>query len=181
MRDCQHASARTVGYYLPMTTGTAVAYSRSIPQLADDLLEVQPTIMISVPRIFERVYGKIMQKLTTESSLKQVLFRKAVDVGWAHFSYRQGRAHWQPAFLLHPLLDALVGHKVRAKLGGRLRFTVCGGAALVPEVARLFIGLGIPIVQGYGLTETAPIISGNPLDNNEPEGAPGVPTIASPL
>ncbi len=169
-----HAFERTVGYYLPMTTGTAVAYSRSIPLLAEDLVAVRPTLMISVPRIFERVYRKITEKLHGESPLKQRLFRMAVDTGWAHFLYAQGRGPWRPSFLARPLLDSLVGRKVRAKLGGRIRFTVCGGAPLVPEVARLFIGLGIPIVQGYGLTETAPIIAGNPLNDNEPASV-GVP------
>ena len=163
-----HAFERTVGYYLPMTVGTAVAYSRSIPQLAEDLVEVQPTLMISVPRIFERVYAKIQGKLATESGLKRKLFQSAVDIGWAHFLHTQGRGPWHPSFVLRPLLDALVGRKVRAKLGGRMRFTVCGGAALAPDIAKLFIGLGIPVVQGYGLTETAPIISANPLEDNEP-------------
>ena len=169
-----HAFERTVGYYLPVTTGTAVAYNRSIPLLAEDLVAVQPTIMISVPRIFERVYAKIMDKLATESAVKRRLFHSAVDIGWAHFLHRQGRAPWKPAFLIRPLLDALVGHKVRAKMGGRMRFTVCGGAALSPDIARLFIGLGIPIVQGYGLTETAPVIAGNPLDDNKPASV-GIP------
>jgi long-chain acyl-CoA synthetase len=173
-----HAFERTVGYYLPMAAGAAVAYSRSIPHLGDDLLAIQPTIMISVPRIFERVYGKIMNKLATGSSFSRLLFNKAVETGWAHFLYRQGRAPWQPVFLIRPLLDLLVARKVRAKLGGRMRFTVCGGAALTPDVAKLFIGLGIPVTQGYGLTETSPIIAANPLEQNEPESVglalPGV-------
>ncbi|MCG6965987.1 MAG: long-chain fatty acid--CoA ligase [Chromatiaceae bacterium] len=163
-----HAFERTVGYYLPMTTGTAVAHSRSIALLADDLIEVRPTILISVPRIFERIYARIMGKLAAESPLKRHLFRAAVDTGWAHFLYSQRRGPWRPSFLIRPLLDLLVGRKVRARLGGRMRFTVCGGAALPPEVARLFIGLGIPVTQGYGLTETAPVISANPLYNNLP-------------
>lgn len=169
-----HAFERTVGYYLPMTTGTAIAYSRSIALLADDLLAIQPTLMISVPRIFERVYRRIRDRLAGESALRQRLFATAVDTGWAHFQYTQGRGAWRPSFLLRPLLDLLVGRKVRAKMGGRLRFTVCGGAALNPEVARLFIGLGIPVVQGYGLTETAPIITANPLHDNEPSSV-GIP------
>ena len=173
-----HAFERTVGYYLPIATGTAVAYSRSIPLLAEDLVAVQPTLMISVPRIFERVYGRIMDKLAGESATKRRLFRTAVDTGWARFLHRQGRGRWRPSFLIHPLLDVLVARKVRARLGGRMRFTVCGGAALSPEVARLFIGLGIPVTQGYGLTETAPVIAANPLDNNDPESVgvalPGV-------
>ena len=163
-----HAFERTVGYYLPMAAGAAVAYNRSIPQLAEDLVAIQPTIMISVPRIFERVYGKIMDKLVTGSGISRRLFKQAVDIGWSHFHYAQGRATWRPGFLIRPLLDLLVARKVRAKLGGRMRLTVCGGAALAPDVARLFIGLGIPVTQGYGLTETAPIIAANPLDNNEP-------------
>lgn len=163
-----HALERTVGYYLPMAAGAAIAYNRSIPQLADDLVAIQPSIMISVPRIFERVYAKIMDKLATGPKLKRRLFREAVDIGWRYFLYQQGRAPWRPAFLVRPVLDLLVAHKVRAKLGGRMRFAVCGGAALTPDVAKLFIGLGIPLTQGYGLTETAPIITANPLDRNEP-------------
>ncbi len=169
-----HAFERTVGYYLPMSTGTAIAYNRSIPQLAEDLAAIQPSLMISVPRIFERVYAKIMDKLATEPLLKRRLFDAAVSIGWARFLYRQGRGPWRPEQLLFSVLDLMVGRKVRAKLGGRLRFTVCGGAALAPEVARLFIGLGIPVVQGYGLTETSPIISANPLRDNLPASV-GVP------
>ena len=163
-----HALERTVGYYLPMAAGAAIAYNRSIPQLGEDLIEIQPTIMISVPRIFERVYGKIMDKLASGPGVKRDLFKNAVEIGWAHFLYQQDRGSWRPGFLIRPLLDLLVARKVRAKLGGRMRFAVCGGAALAPEVAKLFIGLGIPVTQGYGLTETAPIITANPLDRNEP-------------
>lgn len=163
-----HAFERTVGYYLPMNTGTAVAYNRSIPQLAEDLTAVQPTIMISVPRIFERVYGKIMDKLEKGSALQRSLFHLAVDTGWASFQHSQGRGPWDARFLAKPILDQLVARKIRAKMGGRMRFTVCGGAALAPEVAQLFIGLGIPVTQGYGLTETAPVIAANPLSNNVP-------------
>ncbi len=163
-----HTFERTVGYYLAMVCGATTAYNRSIPQLAEDLSIIKPTLLVSVPRIFERIYGRIMDKLTTESSIKQKLFRSAIDIGWDKFEYDQGRGKWAPAFLLHPLLDALVGAKVRARLGGQLRFTVCGGAALSPDVARMFIGLGIPVTQGYGLTETSPVIAANPLENNIP-------------
>ena len=170
-----HALERTAGYYLPMACGATVAYNRAIPLLAEDLALVRPTIMISVPRIFERIYGRITEKLAGESEVRRWLFRKAVDLGWRRFEHQQGRAGWSPGLLVQPLFDRLVGRKVRARLGGRLRFTVCGGAALSPEVARLFIGLGIPIQQGYGLTETSPVISVNPLDDNRPE------TVGPPL
>jgi len=163
-----HALERTVGYYLPMAAGAAVAHNRSIPQLADDLIEIQPSILISVPRIFERVYGKIMGRLSADTRFRRWLFDRAVETGWQHFLYQQGRAPWQSGFLIRRLFDLLVARKVRAKLGGRMRFAVCGGAALSPAVAKLFIGLGIPLTQGYGLTETSPIISANPFDRNEP-------------
>ena len=163
-----HTFERTVGYYLAMACGCATAYNRSIPQLAEDLSIIKPSLMISVPRIFERIYGRIMDKLADESALKKKLFRSAIDIGWRKFEHDQGRGKWSPRLLLHPLLDALVGAKVRERLGGRLHFTVCGGAALSPDVARLFIGLGIPVVQGYGLTETSPVIAANPLENNLP-------------
>jgi long-chain acyl-CoA synthetase len=164
-----HTFERTVGYYLAMVCGVSTAYNRSIPELSEDLLQVKPTILISVPRIFERIYGKIMDKLNTEPAIRKKLFMAAVNLGWQKFEYDQGRGSWSPMLLLHPLLDHLVGQKVREKLGGRLRFTVCGGAALSPDVARLFIGLGIPVQQGYGLTETSPIIAANPLENNQPD------------
>jgi long-chain acyl-CoA synthetase len=173
-----HTLERTTGYYLPIVTGSQVVYSRSIKQLADDLLAIKPTIMVSVPRIFERVYGKITSKLATEPAIKQKLFHTAVALGWQRFEYEQGRRDWSPRLLLQPILDALVGKQVRAKLGGRLRFTVCGGAALSADIAEVFIGLGIPILQGYGLTETSPVISANCPQNNLPKSVgkalPGV-------
>lgn len=169
-----HTLERTVGYYLPIVSGSTVAYNRSLEQLADDLLAVKPTILISVPRIFERVYGKISAKLDTESTLKKKLFHSAIDIGWRkyHAEQKTGGSTWD--FLFQPLLDKIVGAKVRAKLGGRLRFAICGGAALSENVAKMFIGLGIPVLQGYGLTETSPIISVNPLQRNIPKSV-GLP------
>jgi long-chain acyl-CoA synthetase len=90
-------------------------------------------------------------------------------VGWARFLYQQGRGGWKPAFILWPLLDKLVARKLLERLGGRLRTAISGGAALSPDVSRVFVGLGLPVVQGYGLSETSPVISGNHLDNNYPE------------
>lgn len=170
-----HTFERTVGYYLPLAAGACVAYSRGVPQLADDLLQLQPTLLISVPRIFERIYGRIMDGLAQGSSLKRWLFKSAVSVGWHRYAHGQGREPWRFSLLWHPLLDRLVGARVRARLGGRLRFTVSGGAALAPEIARSFIGLGVVVLQGYGLTETSPVISGNTLSDNLPE------TVGKPL
>ncbi|MBT8116336.1 MAG: long-chain fatty acid--CoA ligase [Gammaproteobacteria bacterium] len=169
-----HTFERTVGYYIPMKNGSTIAYARSIPQLGEDLLTIKPTILISVPRIYERVYNKIQAGLAEKSPLAAKLFNLAVDVGWQRFEHRQGRAGWSPSFLLWPLLDKLVAGKIMAKLGGRMRVAASGGAPLPPDIARVFIGLGLNLVQGYGLTETSPIISGNPPDNNDPVSV-GIP------
>ncbi len=165
-----HTLERTAGYYLPMMLGAAVAYNRSIPQLADDLVAVKPTILISVPRIFERVYNKIHVGLEEKPPVARALFNLAVSTGWRRFEYQQGRAGWSPQLLLWPLLDKIVAGKVMEKLGGRLRLAVVGGAPLPMGVAHLFIGLGLPMIQGYGLTETSPVISVNPIEKNDPAG-----------
>ena len=169
-----HTLERTAGYYLPMMAGAAVAFSRSVAQLGDDLMKVQPTAIIAVPRIFEKVYGRIKDQLKKKSPVARKLFELAVNVGWARFEYQQGRAGWSPRLLLWPLMERLVARNVVAKLGGRLRLAVSGGAPLSPDIAKVFIGLGIPIVQGYGLTETSPVISVNTLEDNVPASV-GVP------
>lgn len=169
-----HTLERTAGYYLPMMAGAAVAYARSIPQLANDLQALRPTVMISVPRIYERIYERLNQQLEAGSSFKRWLFEVAVSTGWHHFEWQQGRRHWHPRLLLHPLLQKLVASKLQQRLGNRLRFAISGGAPLPPEIARLFISLGITLLQGYGLTETSPVISVNTPQNNLPNSV-GLP------
>ncbi len=163
-----HALERTVGFYLPIVAGAGVAFARSVPQLAEDLVSMRPTVLIAVPRIFERVYGKLQDKIANGPGFARKLFASATHIGWQRFEHAQGRGEFSAGFTLWPVLDKLVAHKVRDRLGGRLRFAVCGGAPLSEEVARLFVGLGIPIAQGYGLTETSPIISANSLEDNVP-------------
>ncbi|HSH29859.1 MAG TPA: long-chain fatty acid--CoA ligase [Thiohalobacter sp.] len=169
-----HTFERTVGYYLSVMCGAAVAYNRSIPELAEDLLEIRPTVLISVPRIFERVYNRIQAQLEKKPPVARALFNTAVNVGWRRFEHRQGRVGWHPALLAWPLLDALVARKVMQKLGGRMRLAISGGAALSPRVSRLFIGLGLNLLQGYGLTETSPVLCANTLEANVPDSA-GLP------
>lgn len=162
-----HTFERTAGYWL-MIGGAQIAYARSIPLLADDLQIIRPTLMIAVPRIFERIYNGIHAKLDEASALKKKLFLLTIEVGWDRFEYMQGRGAWNTRMLLWPLLKRLVADKIMARLGGRIRVTISGGAALPPNVSRLFIALGLPLIQGYGLTETSPVISANRLDNNFP-------------
>ncbi|NNJ94033.1 MAG: long-chain fatty acid--CoA ligase [Halobacteria archaeon] len=169
-----HTLERTGGYYLPVMSGSGVAYARSIMQLADDLQHIRPTVMIAVPRIFERVFGRIQGQLEKQSGLKRALFKMTTDIGWRRFQRQQKRASWHPKLLLWPLLRRLVAGKVTDKLGGRLRLAVSGGAALSLPVAKTFIGLGVPILQGYGLTETSPVISVNLPEDNDPDSV-GVP------
>ncbi len=164
-----HTFERTLGYYLTVMTGSTVAFARSISQLSEDLQIIRPTLLISVPRIYERIYGAIRGKLADGPKFRRRLFHFAVETGWAMFEREQGRGSWHPSFLLWPLLQKLVAQKLLDRLGGRLRVSISGGAALSSEVSRVFVGLGLPIVQGYGLTETSPVITGNRLEHNYPE------------
>jgi long-chain acyl-CoA synthetase len=148
--------------------GSTVAYARSIAQLAEDLQAVKPTVLIAVPRVFERVHGRISEQMRQKSVVARWLFERAAAVGWTKFQRRQGRKMWRPSLLFWPLLNKLVAGKITARLGGRLRIAVSGGAPLSEEIAKVFLGLGVPLLQGYGLTETSPVISVNPLNDNEP-------------
>ncbi|MEO8012784.1 MAG: AMP-binding protein [Polaromonas sp.] len=170
-----HTFERTAGYYLPLATGSCVAYARSVALLAEDLKTVRPTVLISVPRIYERVFGKLQESLAG-SALKSRLFHAAQAVGWRRFCRAQhltladgeGSAWAMLDPLLWPLLDRLVAGKLRAQFGGRVRVAVSGGAPLSHAVARCFLGLGLPLLQGYGMTETSPVVAANGVDDNDP-------------
>jgi long-chain acyl-CoA synthetase len=163
-----HTFERTCGYYLAIMTGSTTAYSRSVLVLGEDLQAIRPTLLISVPRIYERVYGRIRDALDAGSPLKKKLFLAAVSVGYARFEHAQGRGPWLPSFLLWPVLNALVAKKILARLGGRMRAAISGGAALPPDISRVFIGLGLPVLQGFGMTECSPVAAANRPDDNLP-------------
>ena len=163
-----HTFERTGGYYAPMMGGATVAHARSVHQLQEDLLTIRPTILVSVPRIYERIYAGIRAKLAESSVLSVKLFELAVEIGYSRFECRQGRAPRRMSHLLWPVLKLLVAKKVMDKLGGRLRGAMSGGAALSSEVARIFIGLGLPVLQGYGMTETSPVVCANTVEDNVP-------------
>ncbi|WP_198034188.1 AMP-dependent synthetase/ligase [Acidihalobacter ferrooxydans] len=164
-----HTLERTGGYYMPMICGSRVAFARSVQQLGEDLKAVRPTLLISVPRIYERVHSRMQKGLEQSGRLRRGLFNAAVDIGWQRQERRHGRAGWHPSHLLGAALDRVVGGKLRERLGGRLRFAICGGAPLAPELAREFISLGIPLLQGYGLTEASPVVSVNLPQSNTPD------------
>ena len=170
-----HMLERTVGYYLPMIVGASIGYARSIQHLSDDLVRMKPTILVAVPKIFERVHNKLMVQISKRSPLAIKLFELAAKTGWQHYQWKQGRVRWSPELLLQPLLNRLVGRKIQQKMGGNLRIVISGGAPLSFKIASVLIGLGIPIFQGYGLTEASPIISVNRVESNQPD------TVGPPL
>jgi len=163
-----HALERMAGYCVPIMSGASVAFARSIQQLQEDLAKVRPTIMVTVPRIFERIQMGLRSKLEKGPAYARYLFELAVKVGYSRFEREQGRGGWHWQHMLWPLLKPLIADKLQARLGGRLRLAVAGGAALSADSARTFIALGVPIIQGYGLTETSPVISVNRVENNLP-------------
>jgi len=167
-----HTFERTCGYYLPIACGACVAFARSVQQLPEDLRTVRPTILVSVPRIYERVYARV-QSMLEASPLKHRLFQWAQDVGWRRFCRAQELPVDEgasPALdaLAWPLLSRLVAAPLLAQFGGRLRVAVSGGAALSQPIAHTFLGLGLPIVQGYGMTESAPVVAANTPEDNDP-------------
>jgi long-chain acyl-CoA synthetase len=174
-----HSFERTVGYYIPMMAGCCITYCRSIQELAEDLQVIKPTILISVPRIFEKISARVQEQLLDKGKPAQLLFSAAVKVGSRRFL--ADRAQKQPRItdrLLWPVLKRLVADKIVQRFGGRLRLAVTGGAPLQAELSRLFIGLGLPLVQGYGLTEAAPVVSANRLQDNRPESVgPPLPGV----
>ncbi len=164
-----HTFERSCGYYTPMMWGMKIAYARSIQQLAEDLLEIKPQVLIAVPRIFERVYDKIQTQLAKEKAFKRGVFKFAVNTGWKRFLAQQGRGHLGPSQLLWPFLKKRVADNLMAKLGGNLELAVSGGAALPPPVARVFLSMGLNLIQGYGMTESSPVVCANRPDDNDPD------------
>ncbi|OGB67403.1 MAG: AMP-dependent synthetase [Burkholderiales bacterium RIFCSPLOWO2_12_FULL_64_99] len=167
-----HTFERTAGYYLPMAAGACVVYARSVALLSEDLRTVRPTVLVSVPRIYERVQARLQEVLAT-SPLKARLFAWTEAVGWRRFYRQQGlpvpSSPWSVFDgLVWPLLDKLAAQPLLAQFGGRLRVAVSGGAPLSPAVARCFLGVGMPLVQGYGMTETSPVVACNLPSDNDP-------------
>jgi long-chain acyl-CoA synthetase len=145
--------------------GASIAYAESIDRVADNLLEVRPTIMVSVPRLFEKIYAKVMDNVLAGSALKKKIFFWAVKTGLDQ-SRRAVAGRKIPAGLAfrRRLAHKLVFLKILEKTGGRVKFMVSGGAPLSRDIAEFFYALGLIILEGYGLTETAPVVSCNTFD-----------------
>jgi long-chain acyl-CoA synthetase len=164
-----HTFERTAGYYLPVAAGATVVFARSVSELMADLATVRPSVLISVPRIYERAYVKLQESLTGRP-LARALYSWTVALGWHRFEHAQ-RRHGRPSLLarmLWPLLDRIVAAQLRGRFGGRVRAAVAGGATLSLSVSRPFLACGICLLQGYGMTESAPVIACNTPEDNDP-------------
>lgn len=151
--------------YLYILNGMAVHYAESVEKVPENLLEVRPTIFIGVPRIFEKVYAKAKLKAVRGGRIKEKIFDWAIEIAKA-FAVKKAANETVP-FLLslkHSVADRLVYSKFREFFGGRLRCCITGGAALSDDIYLIFTGSGVPIMQGYGLTETSPVITSNNPD-----------------
>ena len=153
-----HSYEHTCGQFFLLSLGTEVVYARGLEHLAADLAAIRPTIITVVPRILEIFRDRARAQMAREKPWRQTLFRLALESGLRRV---EGSPRWFDP-LLAPLLDRLVGGKMRARFGGRLKALVSGGARLDPDIGKFFLAFGLTIIQGYGQTEAGPVISANP-------------------
>ncbi len=147
-----------VGLYL----GTITAYAEKIETLADDMAMVRPHFLPSVPRIFEKVHAAVYRARDSSSPVARWVFDRALEIGGRRAEYvNRGKIPPLPLRLLDAVSDRLVFRKIQARVGGRIRYFISGGAPLSPEINRFFHAVGMPILEGYGLTETTPILTCN--------------------
>ncbi len=156
-----HSYEHTVGQYFLPSLGTEIVYCRGVEHLAADMLAIRPTIMTVVPRVLEMIRSRILQQVKRQPGWKQALFHRAIEAGLRRVDGRMTLTD----HLAAPLLDRLALRPVRARLGGRFRAAMSGGARLDPEVGRFFRALGPVVMQGYGQTEAGPVISANSPDD----------------
>ena len=180
-----HIFERMAGHYMMLSRGVTIAYAESVEAVPANMAEVRPTVMCSVPRLYEKMHARILETVAAEPRLRQRVFRWAVDVGLQAFRHRVGKTR-PPARLRlqRALAERLVFARIKKRVGGRLKLFVSGGAPLSREIAEFFGAVGLLILEGYGLTETSPVITvnrpgdfrpgtvGRPLDGVEVRIAP---------
>lgn len=151
-----HSFERTGGYYAMMAGGAEIYYAESVDTVAKNMVEMTPTIVVSVPRLFEKIYNLVNKSVKEGSAVQQSIFSWALSVGKRYWEGGRGLTTMQKK-----IADKLVFDKLKQRTGGKIRFFVSGGAALPPEIGTFFMSAGLNILEGYGLTETSPVMCAN--------------------
>ncbi len=162
-----HSFERMAGYYTAFACGATVAYAESPETVRDNLLEIHPTIVTTVPRLFERIQSRLQKQIDSSSPARKKIFYWAVEVGRKHIAARKKGIISPLLKTQYAIADKLVFQKLRDRTGGRMKFFVSGGAALPRALGEFFESVGISIIEGYGLTETSPVLCANRLDDYE--------------
>jgi len=164
-----HVLERMAGYYTMLYYGASIAYAEGIETVAQNMAEVHPTIMVSVPRLYEKIHAKIVDAGMSGSSLKRKIFMWSVDVGKQVAAMRvEGKTPGGFLSLKYKIATKLVFNKLKERTGGKLKFFISGGAPLGKEIAEFFLAADLIILEGYGLTETSPVIAVNTLEKMKP-------------
>jgi long-chain acyl-CoA synthetase len=170
-----HIFERMAGLYAMLTRGVSIAYAESLDTVSPNAVEVHPTILCGVPRFYEKAYARVMENVRGQRPLQRIIFHWGLKAGTELARHRFARRRPSPWLALQAAIaNRLVGAKVRARLGGRVRMCISGGAPLSPKVMEFFFAMGLPVHEGYGLTETSPVITLSPPGREKP-GSVGPP------
>ncbi|MDR3610288.1 MAG: long-chain fatty acid--CoA ligase [Ignavibacteriaceae bacterium] len=160
-----HIFERMGGYYTGFSAGGTIYFAESIESVSVNIVEVKPTIITTVPRLFERIYAKILKNIESQSERKQKIFFWAIETGKQYMIAKKEHKISIVLTAKRKIADKLVFSKLRDRLGGKLKFFISGGAALTRDIGEFFEAIGVLIIEGYGLTESAPIITANKIDD----------------
>ena len=155
-----HSYEHTGGMMFPLALGAQIYFAERVEALASNMLEVRPTIMTAVPRLYETMHQRILRTIEREAGFKSKCFYAALRIGRKRIEQPSTLSFGER--ITDTLLDRMVRNKIRARFGGRLKALVSGGAPLNPEIGMFFLALGVPLLQGYGQTEASPVVSANP-------------------